>query len=87
MGKGSTARPIPDRKTFESNFDAIFKKKNDAYASEAATDALIVEDTRSLAQRTLDDTLKFRGADEQGADTYKILYDIAVELIEKRNER
>jgi len=86
MGKGSTARPIPDRKTFESNFDAIFKKKNDAYASEAETDALIVEDTRSLAQRTLDDTLKFRGADEQGADTYKILYDIAVELIEKRNK-
>lgn len=87
MGKGSQARPIPDRKTFESNFDAIFKKKNDAYASEAETDALIVEDTRSLAQRTLDDTLKFRGADEQGADAYKILYDIAVELIEKRNER
>ena len=87
MGKGSTARPIPDRKTFESNFDAIFKKKNDPYASEAETDALIAEDTRSLAQRTLDDTLKFRGADEQGADTYKILYDIAVELIEKRNER
>lgn len=86
MGKGSTARPIPDRKTFESNFDAIFKKKNDAYASEAETDALIVEDTRSLAQRTLDDTLKFRGADEQGADAYKILYDIAVELIEKRNK-
>jgi hypothetical protein len=86
MGKGSTARPIPDRKTFESNFDAIFKKKIDAYASEAETDALIVEDTRSLAQRTLDDTLKFRGADEQGADTYKILYDIAVELIEKRNK-
>jgi hypothetical protein len=86
MGKGSTARPIPDRKTFESNFDAIFKKNNDAYASEAETDALIVEDTRSLAQRTLDDTLKFRGADEQGADTYKILYDIAVELIEKRNK-
>ena len=27
MGKGSQARPIPDRKTFESNFDAIFGKK------------------------------------------------------------
>ena len=27
MGKGSTARPIPDRKTFEANFDAIFGKK------------------------------------------------------------
>jgi hypothetical protein len=29
MGKGSTARPIPDRKTYESNWDAIFKKKNE----------------------------------------------------------
>lgn len=28
MGKGSTARPIPDRKTFEANFDAIFGKKD-----------------------------------------------------------
>ena len=27
MGKGSTARPIPDRKTYEANFDAIFGKK------------------------------------------------------------
>lgn len=30
MGKGSTARPIPDRKTFESNWDSIFKKKDKA---------------------------------------------------------
>lgn len=29
MGKGSTARPIPDRKTYEANFDAIFRKKDD----------------------------------------------------------
>jgi hypothetical protein len=85
MGKGSTARPIPDRKTFTSNWEKTFGNK-DPYASEAETDALIVEDTRSLAQRTLDDTLKFRGADEQGADSYKILYDIAVELIEARNK-
>lgn len=28
MGKGSTARPIPDRKTYEANFDAIFRKKD-----------------------------------------------------------
>lgn len=27
MSKGSTARPIPDRKTFEANFEAIFGKK------------------------------------------------------------
>jgi hypothetical protein len=86
MGKGSTARPIPDRKTFTSNWEKTFGNKY-PYASEAETDALIVEGTRSLAQRTLDETLKFRGADEQGADSYKILYDIAVELIEKRNER
>ena len=26
-GKGSTPRPIPDRERFESNWDAIFKKK------------------------------------------------------------
>lgn len=87
MGKGSTARPIPDRKSFESNWSLTFgKKSEDAYASEAETDALIVEDQRSLAQRTLDTILKVRGADEQGADTYKILYDIAVELIEERNK-
>lgn len=28
MGKGSTARPIPDRKKFESNWDEIFGKKD-----------------------------------------------------------
>tara|TARA_R110000796_G_scaffold2807_2_gene10750 strand:- start:234 stop:452 length:219 start_codon:yes stop_codon:yes gene_type:complete len=27
-GKGSAPRPIPDRETYESNFDAIFGKKN-----------------------------------------------------------
>ena len=31
MGKGSQARPIPDRKTFESNWDAIFKKTEDSF--------------------------------------------------------
>ena len=29
MSKGSTARPIPDRKTFESNWDSIFGKKKE----------------------------------------------------------
>jgi hypothetical protein len=28
-GKGSTPRPIADRKKFEDNWDAIFKKKDD----------------------------------------------------------
>ena len=27
MGKGSTPRPIPDRESFESNWDLIFKAK------------------------------------------------------------
>lgn len=31
MSKGSTARPITDRKTFESNWDAIFKKTKDQF--------------------------------------------------------
>jgi hypothetical protein len=26
-GKGSSPRPIPDRETFDKNFDAIFKKE------------------------------------------------------------
>jgi len=29
MGKGSSPRPIPDRKKFEENFDRIFGKKKD----------------------------------------------------------
>ena len=28
-GKGDKPRPIPDRKKFEENWDAIFKKKKD----------------------------------------------------------
>lgn len=31
MSKGSTARPIPDRKTYESNWDAIFKKTKEVF--------------------------------------------------------
>ena len=32
MGKGSSPRPIPNRKQFEENFDRIFGKK-DAHKS------------------------------------------------------
>lgn len=28
MGKGSSPRPIPNRKQFEDNWDKIFKKKD-----------------------------------------------------------
>ena len=83
MGKGSTARPIPDRKTFESNFDAIFKKKKDPYASEAETDALIIEDERTEDMKLIDKLLDERGANEQGAESYKILYGITLELMAK----
>ena len=33
MGKGSSPRPFTDRKTFEENFDRIFKKEKDANKS------------------------------------------------------
>ena len=81
MGKGSTARPIPDRKTYEVNFDAIFKKTKDAYASEAETDALIIKDERTDDMRLIDKLLDERGANEQGAESYKILYGITLELL------
>jgi hypothetical protein len=44
MGKGSTPRPIPDRKTFESNWASTFGKKEETLPSEAKTDSLNVED-------------------------------------------
>ena len=31
MSKGSTARPIPDRNSFESNWDAVFKKTKEQF--------------------------------------------------------
>ena len=40
MGKGSTARPIPDREKYESNWDAIFgkkDKKNDGQREQSET--------------------------------------------------
>lgn len=55
-----------------------------SYASESETDALIKPDTRTLAEKTVDDMLIVRGADEQGADAFSILRQIAIELIEAR---
>lgn len=56
--------------------------KPDPYASEADTLAVIRPDTRSAAQKKLDAMLDARGAFEQGAEAYPILYKIAVELLE-----
>jgi len=54
------------------------------YGTEEETEALLTPDKRSIAQKTLDSLLIVRGADEQGAESYKILYEIAIELIEGR---
>lgn len=43
------------------------------------------EDKRSLAQKQLDQMLEDRDAFEQGNEPYKILYQIAIELLEKQN--
>lgn len=57
-------------------------RKKDPYASEAESAALIKKDKRSPAQKKLDKLLDQRGANEQGAEVYPILYQIAVELLE-----
>ena len=54
------------------------------YATEAQTRALLKADTRTLAEKTLDDMLIVRGANEQGAEAFLILRQIAIELIEER---
>ena len=51
------------------------------YASEEESNALIRKDERTPAMRKVDKMLEARGALEQGAESAKILYDIAVELM------
>lgn len=57
--------------------------KTDPYASEEETRALIVPDTRTPAEKKLDQMLNDRDAWEMGADTYNVLYKIAIELLER----
>ena len=52
------------------------------YATEAESAVFIVEDTRMASQKQLDQMLDDRGAWEMGAEAYKVLYQIAIELIE-----
>lgn len=80
MGKGSTRRK-EDTNKIVSNWDAIFNKTKDAYASETETDALIVKDEYTDDMRLIDKLLDERGANEQGAESYKILYGITLELL------
>ncbi|MEN9670990.1 MAG: hypothetical protein RL018_1267 [Pseudomonadota bacterium] len=51
------------------------------YATEAETNALIIKDTRTDDMRLLDNLLDERGANEQGAEAYPILYQITLELL------
>jgi hypothetical protein len=57
-------------------------KPQDPYASEQETIELIKPDTRTPYAKMLDQMLEIRGANEQGAEPYKILYRITVELLE-----
>lgn len=41
-GKGSAARPIPDREKYESNWDSIFKKKKEGDSEAKTEDAVEV---------------------------------------------
>ena len=61
--------------------DNAMNHKSDPYASEAETQALMVPDTLMKAERKLAKMMAERGADEQGAEAYLILRQIAVELL------
>lgn len=58
--------------------------KPDPYASEAASRALMAADTRPPHQRTLDQMLADRHAWEPGHEAYRVLYQIALELVAKQ---
>ena len=53
------------------------------YATFQESNAVLKKDTRTDSMRLLDKVLDERGANEQGVDSYPILYQIALELIEQ----
>jgi len=57
--------------------------KTDPYSSQEETEALLQKDTRTFAQKKLDAMLEKRGAWEMESEPFKVLYQIALELIEK----
>ena len=59
---------------------------NDPYASEAETKALLQRDTRTPAEKKLDQMLDERWANEQGVDAVGVLRQIAIELIAQQAE-
>jgi|GEM_PF-3474551 len=64
--------------------DNAMTHKNDHYASEAETQALLAPDTRTEAERKLDEMMDELGAWEQGAEPYPLLRHIALELLKKQ---
>ncbi len=66
--------------------DNAMTHKNDPYASEAETQALLAPDTRTEAERKLDKMMDELGAWEQGAEPYPLLRHIALELLKKQLE-
>lgn len=65
-------------------------KKQDPYASEEETMALLKKDARSDAEKRLDEVLEERWANEQGVELegkYNILRQIALELLEPKSYR
>ncbi len=59
-------------------------KKPDPYASEEDTLALLCKDTRTDSEEILDLMMDERGANEQGAEPYVVLRQIALELLDQR---
>lgn len=53
----------------------------DQYATEQETAELVKPDSRTPAQKYIDNVLESRGAFEQGAEPYPMLYKLACEII------
>ena len=55
MSKGSAPRPIPDRKGYEANFDAIFRVGRSSMAEQAALTGPVESSNLSAPATFIDD--------------------------------
>jgi hypothetical protein len=76
------SNPYPTYKTNRIFTGATIMK--DPYASEEETLALMRKDTRTDSEKILDRMMDERGANEQGAEPYVVLRQIALELLDQR---
>jgi len=76
------SNPYPTYKT-NRIFTGATSMKN-PYASEEDTLALLRKDTRTDSEKILDRMMDERGANEQGAEPYVVLRQIALELLDQR---